>query len=124
MSGSSTPIVTAAQLANIASAMADVTTYINNLQSLQQTAANTGNLTEVQNLTGPIQDAIALQQQLVYLHSIPNLAALTVAVTTAKQTTATINNQKAQIDGWVKDINMAATVLNDIAAVAAAVAKI
>ncbi len=57
----------------------------------------------VQNLTGPIQDAIALQQQLVYLHSIPNLAALTVAITTVNQTVTMINNQKAQIDGWVKD---------------------
>jgi bacterioferritin (cytochrome b1) len=124
MSGNTPPAVTAAQLANINAAMTAVTTYINHLQAAQQTAANNGNLTQVQNLTGPIQDAIALQQQLVFLHSIPNLTALSVAITTANQTTATINHQKAQIDGWVKAINTAATVLNDIASVVAAVAKI
>jgi len=124
MSGTSTQVVTPTQLANIAAAMNDVTAYISKLQGLQQTAANAGNLTQVQDLTGPIQDAIALQQQLVYLHSIPNLAALNAAITTANQAAATINNQKAQIDGWVKAVNVVATVLNDIAAVAAAVAKI
>jgi hypothetical protein len=124
MSGTSAPVVTPAQLANIAVAMNDVSAYISKLQGFQQTAASAGNLTQVQDLTGPIQDAIALQQQLVYLHSIQNLAALNAAITTANQTAATINNQKAQIDGWVKAVNVAATVLDDIAAVAAAVAVI
>jgi hypothetical protein len=124
MSGDLPPVMTAVQLANIAAAMTKVSAYISKIQAFQQTAANTGNLIEVQNLTGSIQDAIALQQQLVYLHSIPNLAALNVAITTANQTVAMINIQKTRIDGWVKTVKTAATVLDDIAAVVTAVAKI
>lgn len=123
MSGTPPP-VTPAQLADINAAMAAVTTYIRHLQTAQGTAADAGDLTGVQNLTGPIQDAIALQQQLVYLHSIPNLTALNAAITIANQTVTTINHQKAQIDGWVKAVGVVSTVLNDIAAVAAAVAAI
>lgn len=125
MSGSNQPpVVTPAQLANIAAAMNDVDQYIAKLQAVQQQAADAGNLSQVQNLTGPIQDAIALQQQLIYVHSIPNLAALNVAVKTANQTAAMINNQKAQIDKWVKAVNTAATVLNDIATLVATIMKI
>jgi queuine/archaeosine tRNA-ribosyltransferase len=57
------PAVTPAQQKNIGAAIGAVNTYIAGLLSVENKAADAGDLTQLRQLNGPFQDAVALKQQ-------------------------------------------------------------
>jgi hypothetical protein len=115
---------TPGQLNDIADALVKLNAYIANLQAAQHDAAVAGKMSLVQQLSGPFWDANSLEERLVGLRTMTDINSLKAAITSVKQTTATLNRQKTKIDAMVKVVGTAATVINDIAAVAAAIAKL
>ncbi len=115
---------TPGQLNDIADALVKLNAYIANLQAAQHDAAVAGKMSLVQQLSGPFWDANSLEERLVGLRTMTDINSLKAAITSVKQTTATLNRQKTKIDAMVKVGGTAATVINDIAAVAAAIAKL
>jgi hypothetical protein len=112
------------QLNNIADALGKLNAFIASLQAAQHDAAVAGNMSLVQQLSGPFWDANSLEERLVGLRTMTDINSLKVAITSVKRTTATLNRQKTQIDAMVKAVGTAATMVHDIAAVAAAIAKL
>ena len=117
-------VATQAQLNTISDALTKLNTYIADLQAAQHAAAVAGNMDLVQRLSGPFWDANSLEEQLVGLRTITEINSLSAAIAVVKQTTTTIDNQKNQIDALVKAVNIASTVINEIPAVAAAIATL
>jgi hypothetical protein len=115
---------TSTQLDDIAAALVAVNAYIAKLQAAQHDAAVAGKMSLVQQLSGPFWDANSLEERLVGLRTITDIDALAGAVASVKQTTTTLNAQKKKIDAIVSAVGTAATVIGDIAAVVAAVAKL
>jgi hypothetical protein len=117
----SKPAATAAQLADIQTALTKQQDYIDQLLDAMNKAST---LDQALALVGPFKDANALKEQLVFIQSTPSLNALKAHIPDIKAAAATLENQKAKIDAAVKAINTAATVLADIAAVAGAIAEL
>ena len=112
------------QLNDIALALAAVNAYVAKLQTAQHDAAVAGKMSIVQQLSGPFWNANLLEEQLVGLRTMTDIDSLNGAIATVKQTTATLDNQKKQIDAIVKAVGTAATVISVITSVVAAVAKL
>lgn len=115
---------TPTQLNDIADALGKLNAYIAHLQAAQHDAAVAGNMSLVQQLSGPFWDANSLEERLVGLRTVTDINSLNGAIASVKQTTATLNQQKTKIDALVKAVGTAVTVINDITAVVAAVAKL
>ena len=75
-------------------------------------------------LNAKFNDAQALESSLNDLFTITAVASLTAAIAAVKQTTDQLNNQKTQIDQVVKDVGIAAGVLQFVASIATAVAAL
>jgi hypothetical protein len=118
------PAATSIQLNDIADALRKLNAYIAHLQAAQHDAALAGNMNLVQQLSGPFWDANSLEERLVGLRTLTDLDSLNGAITAVKQTTGELNRQKRHINTLVKAVGTAATVIGDITAVAAAVAKL
>jgi division protein CdvB (Snf7/Vps24/ESCRT-III family) len=112
------------QLDNIVKAIDKLNAYIAHLQSAQHDAAVAGKMSLVQQLSGPFWDANSLEERLVGLRTMTDIDSLNGAITSLKQTTDILNKQKKKIDAMVKAVDTAATVINDIAAVAGAIATL
>lgn len=115
---------TPAQLNNIADVIQKLNAYIADLQVAQHDAAVAGNIIIVQQLSGPFWDANSLEERLVALRTITDINSLNAAISSLKQTTHVLNQQKNQIERLVKAVDTGATVINDITVVVAAVAKL
>jgi hypothetical protein len=115
---------TSQQLSDITSAINAINSYIDQIQAAQEAAANQGNNTAVMTLNARFNDANALEQSLNSLYTITAADSLTSAIASIRQTTATLDNQKAQIDQAVKDVGVAADIVNLIASIADAVAAL
>jgi hypothetical protein len=115
---------TLAQLNNIDSALQSLNACITEIQAAQHAAAVAGNIGLVQQLSGAFWEANSVEVRLVSLRTMTDINALTGAIASLKQTTTILDQQKQQIDTWVKAVGIAATVIADITAVAAAIAAL
>lgn len=118
------PVLNATQVAGINAAIDAVQNYINKLQSALTTAANQGNAAAATTIESRYEDAQLLESKLKGLLTINELDSLKAAIQAINYTTTVLKQQQAQIDAAVKSVGTAATVIGDIAAIAAAVSKL
>lgn len=98
--------------------------YIDTLKAALTAAANEGNSGLATRIESRLLDANALEENLTGMLTIETAAELKTAVGEVSQVTRTLELQRGQIDSIVRAVGTAATVLDDISAISAAVAKL
>ncbi len=109
---------------DINSAIKAVQEYIETLKIALAAAANKGNRGLATRIESRFLDANALEASLTGMLTIDTIDDLKAAVGDVSQVTQTLDRQRSQINSMINAIGSAATVLDDIAAVVAAVAKL
>lgn len=112
------------QLKTIETALHSVHTVITEIIRARNDAATRGDIDRMQALNGPFWDAYALQERLTALRTITETDALAPAIAAVKRRTETLDHEKAHLDSLVTALGTAATIIDAIAKVAAAVAKL
>ncbi len=101
-----------------------VQNYMETLKTALAAAANKGNQGLATRIESRFLDASALEESLTDMLTMDTIDDLKTAVGEVSQVTQTLDRQKSQIDSMIKAVGSAATVVDEIAAVAAAVAKL
>ena len=109
---------------DINSAIEAVQGYIETLKLALVAAANKGNSGLATRIESRCLDANALEESLTGMLTIDTIDDLKTAIGEVSQVTQTLDRQKIQIDSMIKAVGSAATVVDEIAAVSAAVAKL
>jgi hypothetical protein len=115
---------TSGQNQDVSAAIDSVQDYIDTLQTALVQAANAGRNDIATEIESRFLDANALEEKLVGLLTITAVDSLKAAIASCQQTTKVLDQQKTQIDAAVKAVDTAATVLDDIAEIVAAVGKL
>jgi prefoldin subunit 5 len=117
-------VLTGTQVQDVNTAIDAVQNYINTLQAALTAAANTGNSAVATTIESRYEDAQLLESKLKGLLTSNEVSSLQAAVQAINDTTNVLKQQQTQIDAAVKAVGTAASVLGDIASIAAAVAKL
>jgi Zn-dependent M16 (insulinase) family peptidase len=109
---------------DINSAIDAAQNYIETLKVALAAVANKGNSVLATRLGSRLLDANALEENLTGMLTIATIEDLKTAIGEVSQVTQVLDRQKGQIDAMIKAVGSAATVMNDIASISAAVAKL
>jgi hypothetical protein len=112
------------QVGDINSAIDAVQAYIDTLQTALSAAANAGNMSAGTAIESRFLDANSLEEKLVGLLTVTDIASLQASVKAVSTTTSVLQMQTAQINNLVTQVGVAAGVLGEIASIAAAVAQL
>lgn len=118
------PAASDAQLTTIDAALNAVHSVITAIIDARNDAATRGDIDRMQALNAPFWDAYALQERLTSLRTITETQSLAPAIAAIKRRTETLTHEKSHLDSLVAAVGTAATIIDDIAKLAAAVAKL